>query len=77
MPNRAKSHLASFTYFFFRKVYKLVVVYVVVVVVVSEKKVRKKVCPYCGYEWIPRVEKPKRCPRCQRWLPEWKYISSK
>ncbi len=27
-------------------------------------------CPHedCGYEWMPRVEKPKRCPKCQRWL---------
>ena len=28
-------------------------------------------CPWCGYEWEPRVEAPKRCPRCQRWLVPW------
>lgn len=27
------------------------------------------ICPNCGYEWTPRVEKPKRCPKCQKWLP--------
>jgi uncharacterized OB-fold protein len=21
-------------------------------------------CPFCGYEWIPRVPEPKKCPRC-------------
>jgi len=25
-------------------------------------------CPYCGYEWIPRVANPKKCPRCGRRL---------
>lgn len=25
-------------------------------------------CPYCGYEWSPRVNKPKECPRCKRRL---------
>ena len=25
-------------------------------------------CPHCGYEWKPRVEKPKECPRCKRRL---------
>jgi len=25
-------------------------------------------CPHCGYEWEPRVKKPKRCPKCQKWL---------
>jgi len=32
----------------------------------------KKVCPHCGYEWIPRVENPKKCPRCARWLEPWR-----
>jgi len=31
-----------------------------------------KRCPYCGYEWVARVENPKKCPKCQRWLPPWK-----
>jgi len=22
-------------------------------------------CKKCGYEWIPRVENPKKCPNCQ------------
>jgi len=21
-------------------------------------------CKRCGYKWIPRTEKPKRCPNC-------------
>jgi len=21
-------------------------------------------CPKCGYQWIPRVENPKKCPKC-------------
>ena len=25
-------------------------------------------CPKCGYEWTPRVPRPKRCPRCGKWL---------
>lgn len=25
-------------------------------------------CPKCGHVWSPRVENPKRCPRCGRWL---------
>ena len=29
-------------------------------------------CPHCGYEWTPRVENPKKCPMCQKWLPPWK-----
>ena len=28
------------------------------------------ICPKCGHEWNPRVEKPKRCPRCGKWLTE-------
>ena len=27
------------------------------------------VCPYCKYDWVPRVNSPKKCPRCQKWLP--------
>jgi len=27
------------------------------------------ICPHCCYDWVSRVEKPKRCPKCQRWLP--------
>jgi ssDNA-binding Zn-finger/Zn-ribbon topoisomerase 1 len=30
----------------------------------------KKFCPKCNYEWLPRVSKAKRCPRCGKWL-EW------
>jgi len=25
-------------------------------------------CPYCGYEWEPRVRRPKECPLCKRYL---------
>jgi len=29
-------------------------------------------CPFCGYRWTPRTEKPKSCPCCKRYidLPE-------
>lgn len=27
----------------------------------------KLICQKCGYEWIPRVGKPKHCPKCQTW----------
>jgi hypothetical protein len=26
------------------------------------------VCPHCLYEWEPRKEKPKTCPRCKQYL---------
>jgi len=29
---------------------------------------RRVRCPHCGYEWMPRVEKPKECPVCKRYL---------
>jgi predicted Zn-ribbon and HTH transcriptional regulator len=22
-------------------------------------------CPYCFYEWIPRIPEPRRCPHCK------------
>ena len=25
--------------------------------------------PECEYEWVARVPNPKRCPKCQKWLP--------
>lgn len=25
-------------------------------------------CPKCGHIWSPRVDQPKRCPRCGKWL---------
>lgn len=25
-------------------------------------------CKFCGYDWKPKVEKPKECPRCHRYL---------
>ena len=36
----------------------------------GREKERKKVvmCPFCGYKWIARVEKPKECPLCKRYL---------
>ena len=29
-------------------------------------------CAKCGYEWIPRVKNPKKCPECQsrNWMGE-------
>jgi len=26
------------------------------------------VCPFCGYEWLPRTPEPKECPRCHRYF---------
>jgi len=23
-------------------------------------------CGKCGYQWVPRVERPKACPECKR-----------
>jgi predicted Zn-ribbon and HTH transcriptional regulator len=31
-------------------------------------------CADCGYEWVSRKENPKKCPKCQRWLPKWRNI---
>jgi len=31
-------------------------------------KNRTVTCPKCGYQWEPRVDNPKRCPRCGKWL---------
>lgn len=28
----------------------------------------KIICKVCGYEWNPRVEKPKKCAKCLRWI---------
>ena len=33
-----------------------------------KKEARKCKCPYCGYTWIPRVERPKECPLCKRYI---------
>lgn len=27
-------------------------------------------CPFCQYDWVPRVLSPKECPKCKRYLPE-------
>ena len=43
--------------------------------IIYRTKVRYKVldmekekCPYCGYEWVKRVDKVKQCPKCKRYL---------
>jgi len=33
-----------------------------------ERKGDKAICPYCGYEWTPRIKNPKECPRCKRYF---------
>jgi len=25
-------------------------------------------CKHCGYVWVPRVKKPKSCPRCKQYI---------
>lgn len=29
---------------------------------------KKMKCSKCGYEWIPRTDKPKACPNCKQYL---------
>jgi predicted Zn-ribbon and HTH transcriptional regulator len=31
---------------------------------VDKMQLPKIKCQKCGYEWIPRVENPKKCPKC-------------
>lgn len=35
---------------------------------VEKKEKKEVVCPHCGYRWTPRVNKPKQCPYCKRYL---------
>jgi predicted Zn-ribbon and HTH transcriptional regulator len=37
----------------------------------AKTKQPKRKCDYCGYVWRPRVDAPKRCPRCSRWIVYW------
>ena len=30
----------------------------------------KKICKRCGYEWTPRIQEIRRCPRCKSYLWE-------
>jgi len=32
--------------------------------ILRAKIVKVLVCPRCGYEWVPKIEKPKFCPNC-------------
>ena len=29
---------------------------------------QQRTCPHCNYEWFPKGPKPKKCPRCMRFL---------
>jgi predicted Zn-ribbon and HTH transcriptional regulator len=40
--------------------------YIVKKAAVPQKKAVK--CGHCDYEWTPRVDIPKQCPRCKRYL---------
>jgi len=31
-------------------------------------QIQVMVCPKCGAHWIPRVDRPVKCPRCQKRL---------
>lgn len=31
----------------------------------AKNKIKKKKCLRCGYEWIPRVEDVRSCPKCK------------
>jgi len=35
------------------------------------------VCPWCGWEYRKRVERPIKCPACQKWLVERKLQGGK
>jgi hypothetical protein len=37
-----------------------------------EKENKNIICDVCQYAWKSRVEKPKHCPRCGKWLEAWK-----
>jgi len=32
----------------------------------NDNEATKIKCPYCGYEWEPRIPNPKTCPCCKR-----------
>ncbi len=32
----------------------------------EQKKLKKKVCKLCKYQWIPKVVNPRQCPNCKR-----------
>lgn len=37
--------------------------------IVREKVTRQEIiCSKCNYQWIPRLDKPKKCPKCKSWL---------
>ena len=37
--------------------------------IVREKVVRQEIiCSRCQYQWTPRIDKPKKCPKCKSWL---------
>lgn len=40
-----------------------------------EIHLQKIKCAKCGYEWVPRVKRPVKCPRCQTF--DWDKESSK
>jgi predicted Zn-ribbon and HTH transcriptional regulator len=31
-------------------------------------------CKQCGFNWVPKVDEPKKCPNCQRydWHRDWR-----
>jgi len=31
-------------------------------------EIKKMKCKSCGYEWLPKVQKPKACPRCKVYI---------
>ena len=35
---------------------------------ISKIEVVQITCEMCGYQWIPRIENPKVCPRCKNFL---------
>ena len=39
-------------------------------IILKEVIIIKVMCPFenCKYEWLARVEKPKTCPKCKRYL---------
>uniref|UniRef100_A0A6H2A626 Uncharacterized protein n=1 Tax=viral metagenome TaxID=1070528 RepID=A0A6H2A626_9ZZZZ len=40
--------------------------------------VLKKIkCKKCGYEWIPKIQKPKSCPSCKQYQEKKSHVTAR
>jgi predicted Zn-ribbon and HTH transcriptional regulator len=49
-------------------IYKVSTEVVVMAIETKSLQIRILVCPKCGFEWRPRLDRPKVCPRCKTYL---------